>query len=363
MRRPALAVRSLWLAAAAALAALAAFAGPAAGAGGTEVSFERSLASVGSARVFTIVSASNRALLGADNPLDLQESEDEGTGAGYLSAADAAMEPELVREFLAAGHAGVPEWAPRVRDALAAEGIPFSAELLAGPVNVNDAARPLFQLGSHPSSLFGLGVLQAGENAFLRSLSAEELMLQVWPHYYRYNHRAAGSTIPTGYEAGMTFGQVIRIACDTSGSDGCVEGWTFRFSPIRSTDTYKRWVAYGMPGAVGDDQHNGYVVDDGLGWAYNPLTNEFFKVGEGYNTWWDAWRRGNLDRLMSGGIPPEHSTTDWQQVVWNLLGSRIAVAGYLRDPSIYFVGDYEGFAPDELEPETLARYRVLVQGG
>jgi hypothetical protein len=358
MTRPTSAFRFLSLAAAlAALATLATFTGSAAGSVVTVTST--------SSRIFTIVDASNRALLGESE--DDEDSTDSAapaleTGAGFLSADALAGEPELLRAFQAVGRTGVPEWAPRVRDALAEQGIPFSAELLASSeVNVSDAARPLFPLGAHPSSLFGLGVLEAGENAFLRSLSAEELMLQAWPLYYRYYHRAAGAAVPAGLEAGLTFGTSLRVACD-AGTPGCIDGWTLQFSPVRSSDAYMRWLAYGFPGAGGDGQHDGYVVDDGLGWAYKPLTGEFFKVSDGSGSPYDAWRRMNLDRIMSGQILPEHFSTPWEDVVKFLVGSRIAAAGVLKDPSIWFAGQYEGYAPSDLEPETLDRYRALIAG-
>ncbi len=359
MTRPTSAFRYLSLAAAlAALATLATFTGSAAGAGGTVVTV------TSSSRVFTIVDASNRALLGEFED-DEEAAEPEPvleTGAGFLAADALAAEPELLRAFQAAGRNGVPEWAPRVRDALAEQGIPFSAELLSSAeVNISDAARPLFPLGAHPSSLFGLGVLEAGENAFLRSLSAEELMLQVWPLYYRYYHRAAGASVPAGLEPGLSFGNQQRVTCE-AGTDGCIEGWTFQFSPVRSSDAYARWLAYGFPGADGEGQHNGYVVDDGLGWAYRPLTGEFFKVSDGGGWWYDMWRKMNLEQIMSGQIGPEDFSTPWEDVVKFKLGSRIAAAGVLKDPSIWFAGEYEGYAPSDLEDETLDRYRALIAG-
>ena len=132
----------------------------------------------------------------------------------------------------------VPSWAPRVRDELARQGIPFSVELLADPdINLTDPSKPLFAKGSSPLSLFQLGSLQAGERAFLRSLSAEDLMLDVWPAYYRYYHRPAGAPVPADLLAGMTFGSPVLRA------DG-----TYLVSPVMSSTAYRRWARYGYPG-------------------------------------------------------------------------------------------------------------------
>jgi hypothetical protein len=131
------------------------------------------------------------------------------------------------------GQTLVPAWAPGVRDQLAANGIPFSVELLASPeMNLNDPSAPLFT--GQPSSLFNLGVLQAGERSFLNSLSAEELMTQIWPLYHQYYHRPAGAPVPPGLEAGLTFGSPVAR------SDG-----TYARSPIMATDVYRRWSASG----------------------------------------------------------------------------------------------------------------------
>jgi hypothetical protein len=127
----------------------------------------------------------------------------------------------------------VPSWAPGVRDQLAAQGIPFSVELLASPeMNLTDPSQPLFT--GQPSSLFNLGVLQEGERSFLNSMSAPELMTQVWPLYQQYFHRPAGAPVPPGFEAGLTFGSPATRA------DG-----TLVRSPIMDTDVYRRWSAAG----------------------------------------------------------------------------------------------------------------------
>jgi hypothetical protein len=136
----------------------------------------------------------------------------------------------------------VPAWAPRVRDQLAARGIPFSVELLASPeINLYDSSKPLFAEGEQPASLFQLGVLQVGENQYLRSLSAEELMLEVWPSYWRYFHRPAGAPVPADLVAGLTFG-----------SGGVASNGSYVRSPLMSTASYLRWQAYGYPGVRTD---------------------------------------------------------------------------------------------------------------
>jgi hypothetical protein len=132
----------------------------------------------------------------------------------------------------------VPSWAPRVRDELAKKGIPFSVELLASPeINLTDPSKPLFPKGDIPLSLFGLGVLQKGENVFLRSVSAEELMLEIWPAYYRYYHRPANAPVPDDLLAGLSFGSPVLL------DDG-----RYLRSPMQQSDVYQRWLAYGYPG-------------------------------------------------------------------------------------------------------------------
>lgn len=182
----------------------------------------------------------------------------------------------------------VPDWASAVRDDLAAEGIPFSVELLSSPqINLTDPSKPLFGKGEMPGSLFQLGVLQEGENDYLRSVSAEELMREVWPSYWRYYHRPAGSPVPDDLRAGLTFGSPVLQA------DG-----TYLRSPVMSTNSYMRWLAYGYPG---------YNVDE------------------------------DVDGLM--GYDP---------------------GGF--GPNFYFVGSFERFAPWNLDDATIARYETLLAG-
>jgi len=144
-----------------------------------------------------------------------------------------------------------PDWAPRVRDELAKKGVPFSVELLASPeINLFDPAKPLFGTKEAPLSLSGLGVFQKGENTFLRSLSAEDLMLEVWPAYYRYYHRPAGAPVPQDLLSGLTFGSPYLMP------DG-----TFLRSPVMRSDGYKRWIAYGYPGVSTDVKKSGELFE------------------------------------------------------------------------------------------------------
>lgn len=237
----------------------------------------------------------------------------------------------------------VPEWAPGVRDRLAAQGIPFSVELLSSPeLNLTDPSKPLFGPNDSPKSLFGLGVDQAGERSFLRSLSAEELMTQVWPLYYQYYHRPAGSPPPAGFEAGLTFGSPVQ------GANG-----TFIRSPIMSTDVYQRWAAYNQPGTPG----GGLVNDDSLGLHWDPL---------GGNVTYSpptmpgpAQRRGMLEAVRTGQLTASQFAGPWSDMLLSLLGSRAAAAAISGDAGLYFAGPIAAFAPDRLGADTTARFETL----
>jgi len=237
-------------------------------------------------------------------------------------AHDALANGRTLADDLAYWQTLVPEWAPRVRDQLESQGIPFSVELIASPeINLTDPSKPLFEQGSAPTSLHGLGVEQAGEGTFLRSLSAEELMTQLWPLAYRYHHRPAGAPVPQGFEAGLTFGSpVLR-------PDG-----TYQRSPVMATDAYKRWAALGFPG---DPTQNG-VVSGPRGTSYNPL------LGTGKAT-------------IGGGI----TASSPRDVVISSLGV-IGAAAMLGDPSIYFGGERAPYTPANLSQDTLDRLRALM---
>ncbi len=207
---------------------------------------------------------------------------------GRTLAAAEYRSPQAAFDDLSYWQNLVPEWAPRVRDQLAARGIPFAVELLASPeINLSDPSKPLFDKGETPGSLFQLGVLQDGENEYLRSVSAEELMLEVWPDYWRYFHRPAGSPVPDDLRAGMTFGSPVLQA------DG-----TYLRSPVMSSDSYMRWLAYGYPG---------YTVEE------------------------DADSLLGFDPTGAGSI-------------------------------FYFTGAFEKFAPWNLDEATINRYDLLLAG-
>jgi hypothetical protein len=247
----------------------------------------------------------------------------------------------------------VPDWAPDVRDQLAADGYPFSLELLASPEVQFDRSKPLFQKGSNPSSLFGLGVLQSGESAFLRSMGADQVLLELWPLYYRYHHRAAGAPVPDDLKAGLTFGTVIQESCDEETANGCIDGIRYRRSAVMDTFAYGAWSAYGMPGVIDGPAGNGFILDDLTGWAYNPTTGDFKKVLD-VDSPHSRW----LDELMNR-LQPGYFNMAWEDVVLNGV-PRISAAGFLKDPSIWFSGPREAYAPDLLPEGQLDRYRTLV---
>jgi hypothetical protein len=116
--------------------------------------------------------------------------------------------------------------------------IGWSLEALADPnLNLYDPSKPFFGENAIPISLFNEGVLQMGERGFLRGLSAPEFMLGVGRLAHAYYDRPAGSPVPQGMEAGLTFGSPVRNA------DG-----SYARSPVMGLDEYKRWSAYQMPG-------------------------------------------------------------------------------------------------------------------
>jgi len=246
----------------------------------------------------------------------------------------------------------VPKWAPDVRDELAAQGIPFSVELLASPeIDLYDATKPLFPMDAAPVSLFQLSDYQGGENAFLRSLSAEELMTTVYPMYYRTHHRAAGAPVPADLLPGLGFGQVTRVACSDNTANGCIDGVRYQNSPIMDTDAYQRWALYGTPGL----DTNGYILDAGTGWGYNPLTGDFKQLATPTNPHFSSM----LGQLQSGAIQSGYITNDWDGFVLDATGSPISAAGFLGDPSVFFQGPNEKFAPDKLDSDTVARYLAI----
>ncbi len=141
-------------------------------------------------------------------------------------------------------------WASKVRKQLlnyvdpvtgVAHAIPFGVELLASPEINMDGEAPLFSKGTRtamtaPASLFQLGVLQVGERGYLRSVSAPTLMLEVWPPYWRYFHRAASSPVPDELVGGPTMGSPVLMP------DG-----VYRRGFVMYTKSYAKYVADGYP--------------------------------------------------------------------------------------------------------------------
>jgi hypothetical protein len=203
---------------------------------------------------------------------------------GRTLASNEDRGPQAAFDDLGYWQSLVPAWAPEVRDTLAAQGIPFSVELLASPeMNLTDPSQPLFAKGEHPQSLLGLGVLQVGENEYLRSLSAQELMTEVWP----YNHRAAGSAVDDDLRAGLTFGSPVLLP-----------NGTYLRSPLMSTDSYTRWRLYGYPGYHVDEDATSLADYDltGYGTVY-----AFGGALEKFAPWnLDEDTITRLDTLLSG---------------------------------------------------------------
>jgi hypothetical protein len=176
---------------------------------------------------------------------------------GRTLASNEVRGPQAAFDDLAYWESLVPDWAAEARATLAEQGIPFSVELLASPeLNLTDPSQPLFPKGEAPQSLLGLGVLQVGEREYLRSLSAQELMVEVWPAYWRLNHRAAGSAVADDLRAGLTFGSPVLLP-----------NGTYVVSPMMRTDSYTRWRLYGYPGYHVDEDAPGLAGYDPTGYG------------------------------------------------------------------------------------------------
>ena len=130
----------------------------------------------------------------------------------------------------------VPDWAHAVQIMLDAKGIPFTGDLISSPEIDLSGFAPLFPKGARPVSLFSLTGFQAGESGFYRSLSVVELMVEIYPLYWRYYHRPAGAPVPPEMLAGFAFGSPVLMP------DG-----TYLRSPVMSTAAYERWSASGQP--------------------------------------------------------------------------------------------------------------------
>jgi hypothetical protein len=247
----------------------------------------------------------------------------------------------------------VPDWAPGVFDKLVGGGegsaagilsqlkersarsssLDFDMSYLSSPgINLTDPTKPLFAEGSHPASLWGGTGGQAGEESFMRTLSAQEYMEQILPIMRQAFHQEAGA--PNPYGGAPMFG---------------IQGG----SPMTQTDAYKRWTAYGQPSS--GEKYRG--VESG---AYNPFTGgyQYSPMGGG-----QPGIGMLMDRIMSGEVRPEHffpfQPTWAPQQDWlaDILG-RGTTAGFLQDPSVWFAGPYAPYAPGQLSPDALARLRA-----
>lgn len=138
----------------------------------------------------------------------------------------------------------VPKWAEPAKDKLRAMGIPYMDlgvfELLKDPEIDLSGKTPLFPEGDLPSSLAPIHGYDQAEGRVLQQASAAEIMLEVWPHQWRYNHRPAGAKIPSniwygdgkayGYAAGLSFGSPVLQP-----------NGIYVWSPIMSTEIYRRY--------------------------------------------------------------------------------------------------------------------------
>lgn len=285
-----------------------------------------------------------------------QAIEDNGVAGGFEQViSDFEKQKELV-----------PEWAPEVKEQLNAQGVPFRVELLMSPeINLYDPSKPLFPEGSNPTSLFSLGSLQSGENAYLRGLSAEELMLQLSPLVDAYSHRPAGAPVPEGLEGGLTFGGGTWVECSENTQNGCINGKKLQRSAVTDTDSYTRWTALGQPGSKGVGQSNGTVTNSVSGWVYVPLTGEFYDGGtDGVfgGSQIQSHQRSMIEKFMNGTFQPSHFMTPWREVVEAFIVSRTDVAGYLQDPSHYFTGVYEKHNPANMGQDARDRMLAMIYG-
>lgn len=152
---------------------------------------------------------------------------------------------EDIRAHVKEWRSYVPKWAEPAKDKLKAMGIPYMDlgvfELLKDPEINLDGTAPLYEKGAIPVSLAPIHGNDAdSEGAVLQQATAAEIMLEVWPHQWRYNHRPAGAKVPTmvwygdgkayGYAAGLTFGSPVLMP-----------NGVYVWSPIMSTEIYRRW--------------------------------------------------------------------------------------------------------------------------
>lgn len=130
------------------------------------------------------------------------------------------------KEHLAEWKKGVPSWVPDVRKKLAAQGIPFSVELLSDKTADISGDGPAFAKGDRPEGPISQAHnFQAGELGYLYTLKPQDIMLDVWPSFHALNHRPPGAQAPEGFTgSGM-----------------------FNWPPVRESASYKRWSDAGQP--------------------------------------------------------------------------------------------------------------------
>lgn len=191
----------------------------------------------------------------------------------------------------------VPAWAPEVAKDLKAQGLPyFPIELLASPeLNLTDPSKPLFDAGEAPTSLFQLGVLQGGENAFYRGLSAEELMRYIAPLYWQQYHRAAGSPAP--YETGLTFGSPVQ----RPGPSGNYTDAVFEKSPVMGATGGPQYI---NPAAM---QAAGFTPQQLAAAQGEDQLQLLRSLGGGYYNRWTGWQYPGMDQGIAQ-MPPAAGT-------------------------------------------------------
>jgi hypothetical protein len=236
-------------------------------------------------------------------------------------------------------------------------GLAFDLGPLSSPgINLTDPSKPLFDPTSNPYSLLGMTGGGQGERSFLSTLSAEEFMNQYLPAYRSYYNRGAGEAAPF---AGMMFGQLSENPdWNVPGAPNWVENGTpYREPhPVRDSGGYARWSAYGQPGNFTADDPFAYGGVNHAGSSYNPFLNT------GSADPRTAFGQG----ILSGAVLPQHLApfgSSWQDDAYeDLLLSefgRVGTAAFLQDPSIWFQGPNEGFAPGDIGAEAFARLAAL----
>ena len=162
---------------------------------------------------------------------------------------------------------------------------------------------------------------------------------------------------------GLQFGQMQQnpdwnltgVGAGGAGPNWVTEGTPmYQQSPLRSTDSYQRWGAYGMPGT---GEPGSGLIRGVQGESLNPL----YGGGDLGNL---ATQPGLAGAIVSGALRPEHLypfVPDWnahRELLISTLGV-IGAAVFLNDPSVYFDGIREQYAPANMELSTLDRFAAL----